>query len=98
MRPIQSHFEVLSLTLALALTVLTLPSSGRIRAKREKSKKLIFYDLYSDGQTVQIMSSARRYVQSEAHDGEDEFSFMNKLLKRGDIIGNYEDLFSPRTT
>jgi hypothetical protein len=44
------------------------------------------------------MSSARRYVQSEAHDGEDEFSFMNKLLKRGDIIGNYEDLFSPRTT
>jgi lysyl-tRNA synthetase class II len=47
----------------------------------------VFYDLYSDGHTVQIMSSARRYVQSEATSSEDDFTFMNKLLKRGDIIG-----------
>ena len=54
---------------------------GRIFAKRESGSKLIFYDIRSNGDKLQVMACLNEY--------EDEASFkeMNDILHRGDIVG-----------
>jgi len=61
---------------------------GRILAKRNSSNKLTFYTIGSDdGQQLQVMATHNIYKNNvTATSGEDEFTRMNELLKRGDII------------
>ena len=54
--------------------------SGRIYSKRESGAKLIFYDLHSDGQKIQIMS---QYQSATEYN----FDQVSSLLRRGDIVG-----------
>ena len=55
--------------------------AGRVHAKRESAKKLIFYDLRAEGKKIQIMANARLY------ESEDQFIKDNDKIKRGDIVG-----------
>jgi lysyl-tRNA synthetase class II len=56
---------------------------GRILTKREASKKLTFYTVRSGNATVQVMSSQSDYPDADNH------SYINKNLRRGDIIGTH---------
>ncbi|KAK3085373.1 hypothetical protein FSP39_002339 [Pinctada imbricata] len=55
--------------------------SGRIHSKRISGAKLLFYDLRAEDVKLQIMANAKLYTSEE------EFSNINNLLKRGDIVG-----------
>ncbi|KAF7257554.1 hypothetical protein EG68_04621 [Paragonimus skrjabini miyazakii] len=55
--------------------------AGRIHAKRESGAKLIFYDIISDENRLQIMANLRDYKSAE------EFYAINNILRMGDIIG-----------
>ncbi|KAF5396188.1 Lysine--tRNA ligase [Paragonimus heterotremus] len=55
--------------------------AGRIHAKRESGAKLIFYDIISDENRLQIMANLRDYKSPE------EFYAINNILRMGDIIG-----------
>ena len=62
--------------------------AGRITSKREASKKLIFYDLESSGQRLQMMSPLKQYKGGEGEDStEPQFHEIHELLRRGDIVG-----------
>jgi len=54
---------------------------GRVTSKRASGKKLFFYTIFSNGYTIQIMSSMNSYHNSE------EFKEINLSIRRGDIIG-----------
>jgi len=56
--------------------------AGRIYSKRASGQKLVFYDLRSEMNKIQIMANANQY-------GSDVESFikLNDSLKRGDIVG-----------
>eukprot|EP00118_Oscarella_pearsei_P029001 m.3454 g.3454 ORF g.3454 m.3454 type:complete len:582 (+) comp9396_c0_seq1:80-1825(+) len=53
--------------------------AGRIHAKRESGKHLIFYDLRGEGVKLQIMADARVATQ--------DFEHVHGKLRRGDIVG-----------
>lgn len=55
--------------------------AGRVMSKRIQGK-LAFYDLYSEGHKIQIMSDIGRY-----EGGEEKFFEIHGLLRRGDIVG-----------
>ena len=55
--------------------------AGRIYAKRESSKKLIFYDLRAEGTKLQVMASLANFKSEE------EFNDINERIRRGDIVG-----------
>ncbi|KAI1298414.1 Lysine--tRNA ligase [Halotydeus destructor] len=55
--------------------------AGRVHAKRESGKNLIFYDLRGEGKKIQVMANASFYKS------EDEFVKANDKIRRGDIIG-----------
>lgn len=56
-------------------------TAGRIMSKRIQGK-LAFYDLYSEGHKIQIMSDIGRY-----EGGEEKFYDIHGLIRRGDIVG-----------
>ncbi|KAJ2351472.1 hypothetical protein GGF43_004023, partial [Coemansia sp. RSA 2618] len=63
------------------LTDEQLSVQGRLISKRESGKKLFFFDLEQDGQTVQIVASQVR------HDGDSaRFRAVNRALMVGDIV------------
>jgi len=53
--------------------------AGRIMSKRASGAKLYFFDLWDDGQRLQVMADARAYTG--------DYDAMMTLLRRGDIIG-----------
>ncbi|KAJ1934886.1 hypothetical protein FBU59_005550, partial [Linderina macrospora] len=53
---------------------------GRIRSKREASKKLFFFDIEQNDHVVQLVASQARYV------GEEDFRSLNRALLPGDIV------------
>lgn len=55
--------------------------AGRIHAIRESGAKLIFYDLRGEGMKLQIMATAKYYVN------EKQFNEDIDKIRRGDIIG-----------
>ncbi|KAM3586712.1 hypothetical protein VKS41_001769 [Umbelopsis sp. WA50703] len=55
--------------------------TGRIISKRESSSKLVFYDVMSDGDVLQVVASKSTYTGSL-----ESFAQINKILCRGDII------------
>ncbi|KAJ2752715.1 hypothetical protein IWQ56_006703, partial [Coemansia nantahalensis] len=54
---------------------------GRIRSVREASKKLFFYDVEQDGQTVQVVASQARVPGDPG-----AFRARNRVLMAGDIV------------
>ncbi|KAJ1961084.1 hypothetical protein GGI12_003443 [Dipsacomyces acuminosporus] len=56
---------------------------GRVSSKREASKKLFFYDVEQDGQTLQVVASQARYIGG---DEQADFRALNRALLSGDII------------
>jgi lysyl-tRNA synthetase class 2 len=60
---------------------ITLSVAGRIHNKRSQGAKLYFYDVRGDGLQIQAVTSANYTTE------EDEFSKINSLLRRGDIVG-----------
>ncbi|KAJ2836085.1 hypothetical protein J3B01_003075 [Coemansia erecta] len=70
-----------SLDSGAKLTDAKLTIQGRLVSKREASKKLFFFDVEQDGQTVQVMASQVRY------DGDStQFQAVNRALMVGDIV------------
>ncbi|PIA17875.1 lysyl-tRNA synthetase [Coemansia reversa NRRL 1564] len=63
------------------LTDVQLTVQGRIISKREASKKLFFFDIEQDGQTVQVVSSQARFTGDISR-----FRSLNRTLMSGDII------------
>ncbi|KAJ2785382.1 hypothetical protein GGI18_003350 [Coemansia linderi] len=61
---------------------LQLSVQGRIRSRREASKKLFFYDIEQDGRTIQVVVSQQRVVGCDG----DEFLSHNRALLSGDIV------------
>lgn len=59
----------------------TVSVAGRIHSMRAQGAKLRFYDLYSEGQKIQIMANA-----SESESPAD-FEALHALFRRGDIVG-----------
>jgi lysyl-tRNA synthetase class II len=57
--------------------------TGRIMSKRDASKKLVFYVIRSELRDVQIVANLSEYTE-----GEEEYNFLNRNLRRGDIIGS----------
>jgi lysyl-tRNA synthetase class 2 len=55
--------------------------AGRVFSKREAGSKLIFYDLHSECERLQILANARY------HKGSLDFEELHDRIKRGDIIG-----------
>lgn len=55
--------------------------AGRMHAKRESSKKLIFYDLRGESVKLQVMASLANFAS------EKEFTEINDRIRRGDIVG-----------
>ncbi|KAI4465614.1 lysyl-trna synthetase [Holotrichia oblita] len=55
--------------------------AGRIHSMRESGAKLIFYDLRGEGLKVQVMATAKNYINEE------RFKNDTDKLRRGDIIG-----------
>jgi hypothetical protein len=55
--------------------------AGRITKRRDASKKLIFYDLSSGGQKVQIMADRASALDQS------EFDQIHSQIQRGDIVG-----------
>lgn len=67
----------------------TVRVSGRILSKRKASSKLVFYDIESNGERLQVMAS-RGQFQGDPEDkrsSDDQFRAFNRLLTRGDVIG-----------
>lgn len=64
-------------------------AAGRITAKRDASKNLVFLDITADGCTVQVMASKGMYEGTAAcQDGSDvQFRAMLGALRRGDVVG-----------
>lgn len=56
--------------------------AGRIYSKRASGQKLLFYDLRSESQKIQIMANANHYGGDV-----DTFIKINEGIKRGDIVG-----------
>lgn len=56
--------------------------AGRIMAKRAAGSKLVFYHIQGEGETLQVMSDAGTY-----EGGQEAFSAVHHLLRRGDIVG-----------
>ncbi|KAJ2674616.1 hypothetical protein GGI25_004267 [Coemansia spiralis] len=56
---------------------------GRIRSKREASRKLFFYDIEQNGQTVQVVASLQR--ASSSNSGE-TFASIHRAMQVGDIM------------
>ncbi|KAJ2159855.1 hypothetical protein GGF46_002694 [Coemansia sp. RSA 552] len=54
---------------------------GRITAAREASRKLYFFDVEQDGQTLQVVASQARVAGDTA-----EFRALNRALMAGDIV------------
>ncbi|EKX48426.1 lysyl-tRNA synthetase [Guillardia theta CCMP2712] len=54
--------------------------AGRITQKRQQGR-LIFYDVRSDGERLQIMASSANF------ESEEQFRDQNEILRRGDLIG-----------
>ena len=52
--------------------------TGRLVTKRDASKKLIFYDLESNGDRLQVLCSKANYTT--------DFK-LNQLIRRGDLVG-----------
>ncbi|GJQ69873.1 Aats-lys [Trypoxylus dichotomus] len=55
--------------------------AGRIHSIRESGAKLIFYDLRGEGLKLQVMATAKNYINEE------RFNSDTDKLRRGDIIG-----------
>lgn len=55
--------------------------AGRIHSMRESGAKLIFYDLRGEGLKIQVMATAKNYINEE------RFKNDTDKLRRGDIIG-----------
>jgi len=55
--------------------------AGRLRTIRSYGKKLIFIDIYSDGQKIQVLANLMYYEKKE------DFPVFLEILKKGDIIG-----------
>jgi lysyl-tRNA synthetase class 2 len=53
--------------------------AGRLHAKRESGKNLIFYDLRGEGKKLQVVADARNAPK--------DFEDVHPKLRRGDIIG-----------
>jgi lysyl-tRNA synthetase class 2 len=58
-----------------------LQTAGRISAIRQVSAKLIFYDIISEAEKIQLMVNAKAYETEAA------FEEIVSILRRGDIIG-----------
>lgn len=56
--------------------------AGRIYTKRASGQKLIFYDLRSEMQKIQIMANANHHAA-----GPEEFAKIHENIRRGDIVG-----------
>ncbi|EGC34730.1 lysine-tRNA ligase [Dictyostelium purpureum] len=56
--------------------------AGRVLSKRAAGSGLVFYDLSGEFNKVQVLVNKRLYAS-----GEDEYTKVNGLLRRGDIIG-----------
>lgn len=56
--------------------------AGRIYSKRASGQKLIFYDLRSEMNKIQIMANANHFG-----DNVESFITLNEGIKRGDIVG-----------
>ncbi|KAJ2474572.1 hypothetical protein EV174_005580, partial [Coemansia sp. RSA 2320] len=54
---------------------------GRVRSRREASKKLFFYDVEQGAHAIQVVASQQRCT-----DTEDEFLARNRVLAAGDIV------------
>lgn len=65
-----------------ALTDVEHRVAGRIYSKRASGQKLIFYDLRSDMNKIQIMANASHFG-----DNVESFIKLNEGIKRGDIVG-----------
>ncbi|KAJ2889436.1 hypothetical protein IWW38_004712, partial [Coemansia aciculifera] len=57
---------------------------GRIRSRREASKKLFFYDVEQDGRAIQVVASQQRMAAISSDS--DEFLSHNRALLSGDIV------------
>ncbi|GAA5836014.1 hypothetical protein JCM11251_006626 [Rhodosporidiobolus azoricus] len=55
--------------------------AGRIHSMRAQGAKLRFYDLYAEGQKIQVMATANDCESPE------EFEAIHSLFRRGDILG-----------
>lgn len=60
--------------------------AGRIMSIRIASKKLVFMDLWNEGQCVQILSEKQHFQEAE-NNGNETFYQIHESLRRGDIIG-----------
>lgn len=61
---------------------ITCTIAGRVRSRRESSKKLIFYDLEHCQNHIQVVSNFQN------HGGDlEQFNSIHSTIKRGDIIG-----------
>ncbi|KAJ2865642.1 hypothetical protein GGH94_002086 [Coemansia aciculifera] len=72
---------------------LQLSVQGRIRSRREASKKLFFYDIEQGGRTIQVVVSQQRVVGCDS----DEFLSHNRALLSGDIIRAFGHLGKTNT-
>lgn len=69
--------------------------AGRLHAKREYGKKLVFYDLRGEGSKVQVMCSLNAYGREgaaaargePAAEAEAAFLKVNERVRRGDVVG-----------
>ncbi|CAH8492513.1 unnamed protein product [Dicrocoelium dendriticum] len=59
----------------------TVSVAGRIHAKRESGSKLVFYDIISDENQLQILANVKDYHCVE------EFRRINDMLHLGDVVG-----------
>lgn len=55
--------------------------AGRVKSKRTSGKKLVFYDLFSDGNSMQMIGS------SKDHEGDEPFGEVHGQIGRGDLVG-----------
>jgi lysyl-tRNA synthetase class II len=103
------YFSRYQLSLFIDCYIHCFDHSGRIQNKRIQSKKLYFYDIINNGVRLQVMCSKQRYHSSKSsshsqceiqsssdnkQEREDDFTFMNRILKRGDIIGKNQLCFA----
>ncbi|KAJ2673748.1 hypothetical protein IWW42_002160 [Coemansia sp. RSA 1085] len=84
--PLVSHITVHSrwgqaMDNGAKLTNVQLTVQGRVVSKREASKKLFFFDIEQDKQTVQVVMSQARYTGDTA-----QFRKLNRALMVGDIV------------
>lgn len=55
--------------------------AGRIHVMRAAGEKLRFYDLYADGERIQVLANAREAKNP------DEFADVHSIFRRGDVVG-----------